>query len=99
LTAYFRAGHFVGYSYRGTNYATDAGLGIGDRIANAQGDYGSRLQYGAVNGGRWWLAGSARGLAGYLTGPSGVRNHLVGPRSRIASISAGSTGCPAAPEA
>jgi len=106
LTAYFFRGRFVGYdsaSLLGPQFSgapnvipaasTAAGLRIGDDIAQARRIYGSAFTVLFAQGGSWRVTTPTGRLDGYLTA---VPGHPTPPVPRIADISAGSVGCPAA---
>lgn len=100
LTAFFYLGRFVGYSTLAANgetlpagnMATAAGLRFGDTLARARQLYGAALTTSFEQGGAWFAATSSGRLDGYLTAVPTQTN----PPARIASIEAGSVGCPAA---
>jgi hypothetical protein len=102
MTAYFLHGSFVGYATvsllaapaSGTlpRVATVAGLHIGDTLARAAHLYGRSLRTSYEQGGSWSAVTTSGKLAGYLT--SEVNS--TKPAPRIADITAGSVGCPAA---
>jgi hypothetical protein len=102
MTAYFLHGSFVGYAtvsllaepVNGTvpRVATVAGLRIGDTLARAAHLYGRALRTSYEQGGSWSATTPSGKLAGYLT--SEVTS--TKPAPRIADITAGSVGCPAA---
>ncbi len=102
LTAYFFHGNFVGYatvsllaepvSRALPRLETVAGLHIGDTLAHATHLYGRSLRTSLAQGGNWSAATSSGTLAGYLTSEV----HSTNPAPRIADITAGSVGCPAA---
>ena len=103
MTAYFFHGAFVGYATGslvggpGINdiphdVATAAGLRVGDRLTRAAQLYGGALRTSYAQGGSWIAATSTGRLAGYLTSEL----HSTNPAPRIADITAGSLGCPAA---
>jgi hypothetical protein len=106
LTAYFFRGRFVGYnsaSLLGAQGAgmpnvipsasTAAGLRIGDDIAQARRIYGSSFVVLFSQGGSWRVTTSTGKLDGYLTA---VPDRATPPVPRVADVSAGSVGCPAA---
>jgi hypothetical protein len=106
LTAYFFRGRFVGYdsanllAARGSGppdvipaAATAAGLRIGDDIAQARRIYGRAFVVLFSQGGSWRVTTPAGRLDGYLTA---VPDRPTPPVPKIADISAGSVGCPAA---
>lgn len=100
LTAYFYRGAFVGYSTLSDNGdhlsvendATEKGLRVGDTLARAQQLYGSSLTTTIAQGGAWFASTPDGQIDGYLTNEP---NESVGPAPKIASIEAGSVGCPA----
>lgn len=106
MTAYFFRGRFVGYdsasllAARGSgtpnvipSAPTAAGLRIGDDIAQARRIYGSAFVVLFSQGGSWRVTTSTGRLRGYLTA---VPDHPTPPVPRVADVSAGSVGCPAA---
>ncbi len=103
LTAYFFRGRFVGYdsasllAARGSEVipgaSTAAGLRIGDDITQARRIYGRAFVVLFAQGGSWRVTTPTGVLDGYLTAvPSGP----TPPDPKIADVSAGSVGCPAA---
>lgn len=104
LTAYFFRGRFVGYdsanllAARGSgepdvipSASTAAGLRIGDDIAQARRIYGRAFVVLLAQGGSWRVTTPTGVLDGYLTAVPG------GPTPpKVADVSAGSVGCPAA---
>lgn len=102
MTAYFFRGAFVGYatgsllggpgSDRVPDVATSAGLRIGDPLTRAARIYGASLRSSYAQGGSWFVATPTGAVSGYLT--SEVNS--TEPAPRIADITAGSVGCPAA---
>ena len=102
VTAYFLHRAFVGYATGSLlgglggrklpHAATAAGLRIGDTLSRAAGLYGGSLRTSYAQGGSWFAVTSTGTLAGYLT--SEVNSTT--PVPRIADITAGSVGCPAA---
>ncbi len=106
MTAYFFHGRFVGYNSasllaaRGSGApnvipgaSTAAGLRIGDDIAQARRIYGSAFVVLFSQGGSWRVTTSTGMLDGYLTA---VPDRPTPQVPRIADVSAGSAGCPAA---
>jgi hypothetical protein len=106
LTAYFFRGRFVGYNSASLpgaqgsgapnvipSASTAAGLRIGDDIPQARRIYGSAFVVLFSQGGSWRVTTSTGTLDGYLTA---VPDRLTPPFPRIADVSAGSVGCPAA---
>jgi len=106
LTAYFFRGRFVGYdsasllATQGSGgpdvipgAATAAGLRIGDDIAQARRIYGRAFAVLLAQGGSWRVTTSTGVLDGYLTAAPG---RPTPPDPKIADVSAGSVGCPAA---
>jgi hypothetical protein len=106
LTAYFFRGRFVGYdsasllAARGSgppdvipSASTAAGLRIGDDIAQARRIYGNAFVVLLSQGGSWRVTTSTGRIDGYLTA---VPGQPTPPLPRIADVSAGSVGCPAA---
>jgi len=104
LTAYFFRGRFVGYDSASLlaapgpgvpdvipSASTAAGLRIGDDIAQARRIYGRAFVVLLAQGGSWRVTTPTGVLDGYLTAVPG------GPTPpKIADVSAGSVGCPAA---
>jgi hypothetical protein len=106
MTAYFFRGRFVGYdsasllAARGSgapnvipSASTAAGLRIGDDVAQARRIYGRAFVVLFAQGGSWRVATSTGTLDGYLTA---VPDQPTPPVPKVADISAGSVGCPAA---
>jgi hypothetical protein len=106
MTAYFFHGRFVGYNSasllaaRGSGAPdvipgapTAAGLRIGDGIAQARRIYGRAFVVLFSQGGSWHVTTSTGTLDGYLTA---VPDRPTPPAPRVADVSAGSAGCPAA---
>jgi hypothetical protein len=105
MTAYFFGGRFVGYNSASLlgmgpgapsvipRAATAAGLRIGDDVAQARRIYGSAFVVLFSQGGSWRVTTSTGKLDGYLTAVPGSRTAQV---PRVADVSAGSVGCPAA---
>jgi hypothetical protein len=106
MTAYFFRGRFVGYisaSLPGfqvsgaphvmPNASTAAGLRIGDDVAQARRIYGSAFVVLFSQGGSWRVSTSTGRLDGYLTA---VPGRSTPPVPKVADVSAGSVGCPAA---
>jgi hypothetical protein len=106
MTAYFFRGRFVGYnsaSLLGAQVSsapnvipsapTAAGLRIGDDIAQARRIYGGAFVVLFSQGGSWRVTTSTGMLDGYLTA---VPDRPTPPVPRVADVSAGSVGCPAA---
>ena len=104
MNAYFFQHRFVGYNsaslLQGTgtkqvipSAATAQGLRIGNSLAQAKRIYGTSLTVSYAQGGSWFAKTSTGTLDGYLTA---VPGHPTPPVPRIADISAGSVGCPAA---
>jgi hypothetical protein len=105
MTAYFFRGRFVGYDSAGLvgagpgapsvipRASTAAGLRIGDDIAQARRIYGRTFVVLFSQGGSWRVRTSTGLLRGYLTA---VPGQSTGPVPRVADVSAGSVGCPAA---
>ncbi|HEX5266541.1 MAG TPA: SBBP repeat-containing protein [Acidimicrobiales bacterium] len=100
LTAFFFKGRFVGYSTLSVNgetlspanVATSAGLRVGDTLARARQLYGSALTTSFAQGGAWFVHTPSGVLEGYLTSEPNQPSSTPS----IASIEAGSVGCPAA---
>jgi hypothetical protein len=101
VIAYFLHGVFVGYatgSLLGGPHAkiphatTAAGLRIGDPLPRAAHLYGGFLQTSLAQGGSWSVPTPTGKLAGYLTSEA----NSTQPVPRIADVTAGSVGCPAA---
>ena len=106
MTAYFFHGRFAGYdsasllAARGSgapdvipSASTAAGLRIGDDVAQARRIYGSAFVVLFSQGGSWRVTTSTGMLDGYLTA---VPDRPTPPVPRVADVSAGSAGCPAA---
>ena len=106
VTAYFFRGRFVGYDSAGLpgaqgsgapnmipDAATAAGMRIGDDVAQARRIYGSAFVVLSSQGGSWRVTTSTGMLDGYLTA---VPDRATQPVPRVADVSAGSVGCPAA---
>jgi hypothetical protein len=72
---------------------TAAGLRIGDDVAQARRIYGSACVVLCAQGGSWRVTTSTGMLDGYLTA---VPDRPTPPVPRVADLSAGSVGCPAA---
>lgn len=102
ITVYFDRGRFVGYSTLAASGealpraapvpATARGLEVGDTLDSARRIYRDALTTSLAQGGSWFVATAQGTLDGYLTGEP----NRPGPAPRIASIEAGSVGCPAA---
>jgi hypothetical protein len=102
MTAYFDHQLFVGYStgsllggpgYRDIpNVTTSAGLRIGYTLAHARRLYGNALRTSFAQGGSWFATTPTGTLAGLFTNEVNERT----PTPRVADITAGSVGCPAA---
>jgi hypothetical protein len=106
MTAYFFRGRFVGYNSASLlgatasgapnvipDASTAAGLRIGDDLAQARRIYGRDFVVLFSQGGSWRVTTSAGTLDGYLTA---VPGRPTPPVPKIADVSAGSVGCPAA---
>jgi hypothetical protein len=105
MTAYFLRGRFVGYNSASLvaqgsgaptvipSASTAAGLRIGDDVAQARRIYGSAFVVLFSQGGSWRVTTSTGKLDGYLTA---VPYRPTPPVPRVADVSAGSVGCPAA---
>jgi hypothetical protein len=105
LTAYFLRGRFVGYNSASLvgagpgapsvipRASTAAGLQIGDDVARARRIYGAAFVVMSAQGGSWRVSTSTGMLDGYLTA---VPARPTRPAPRVADVSAGSLGCPAA---
>lgn len=91
LDAYFFKGRFVGYSAASRRLATEATMRVGDDLSFAQQLYGAAVTTSTEQGGAWFVATPAGELQGFLTDEP----NRPGPTPRIASIEAGSVGCPA----
>jgi hypothetical protein len=99
VDAYFLDDRFVGYSTGSLlgesgatsipNPTTVYGLRVGDTLAYAEGLYEGAIQTSYSQGGSWSVRTPTGKLAGILT-------LELTPQTRIAYISAGSVGCPAA---
>jgi hypothetical protein len=70
---------------------TAAGLRIGATLAQAQQIYGSAFQTSLAQGGSWSVSTTGGELIGYLS----AEPNEPGTAPTIASIEAGSVGCPA----
>jgi hypothetical protein len=99
ITAYFFRNRFVGYGtstldryFLNSNASTVAGLRIGDSLAQATQLDGTSLKTSTAQGGSWSVATSTGTLAGLWTNEI----NRTSPAPRIADITAGSVGCPAA---
>ena len=106
MTAYFFHGRFAGYNSASLlaaqgsaapkvipSASTAAGLRIGDDVAQARRIYGSAFVVLFSQGGSWRVTTSTGMLDGYLTA---VPDRPTPPVPRVADVSAGSAGCPAA---
>jgi hypothetical protein len=106
MTAYFFHGRFAGYTSASLLAApgpgapdvipgapTAAGLRIGDTIAQARRIYGSAFVVLFSQGGTWRVTTSTGILDGYLTA---VPDRPTPSAPKVADVSAGSVGCPAA---
>jgi len=106
MTAYFFRGRFVGYNSASLlgaqvsgapnvipSASTAAGLRIGDDVAQARRIYGRAFVVLFSQGGSWRVTTSTGMLDGYLTA---VPDRPAPPVPRVADVSAGSVGCPAA---
>jgi hypothetical protein len=106
MTAYFFRGRFVGYNSATLlgaqgpgapnaipSAATAAGLRIGDDVAQARRIYGTAFVVLFSQGGSWRVTTSTGMLDGYLTA---VPGRSTPPVPKVADVSAGSVGCPAA---
>jgi hypothetical protein len=106
ITAYFFRGRFVGYnsaSLLGAHVSgapnvipsasTAAGLRIGDDLTQARRIYGGAFVVLFSQGGSWRVTTSTGRLDGYLTA---VPDRPTPPTPKVADVSAGSAGCPAA---
>ena len=90
-TAYFDDGEFVGYATTNTRFATAKGLRVGDTVAIARRLYGSELRLSGEQDGAWFAKTPSGKVDGFLTGEP----YPPAPVARIATIDAGSVGCPA----
>lgn len=90
LDAYFFKGRFVGYSTQSPRLATEAGLRVGDALSLAQQLYRSTVVTSIEQGGAWFVATPSGEIEGFL---SSEPNRTPAPQ--IATIEAGSAGCPA----
>lgn len=106
MTAYFFRGRFVGYNSASLpgfqssgapkvlpKAGTAAGMRIGDDVAQARHIYGSAFVVLFSQGGTWRVSTPTGKLDGYLTAVPGRK---APPIPRVADVSAGSVGCPAA---
>ncbi len=105
LNVYFRGGKFVGYAYatkadygvraptrrRLTVARTIEGLEVGDTTAQASKIYPGRFKTSTLQNGTWSVVTSSGVIRGYLSVEATSRS----PLARIATIEAGSLGCPA----
>jgi hypothetical protein len=87
FSAFYFKGKFAGYEYRGVDVQGPHGLHVGMSIAAAKASAGHDFTTSAAQGGSWLLQTSEGKVSGYLDG--------MPPKGRIASIDAGSVGCPA----
>jgi hypothetical protein len=101
FSVYFLAGRFVGYQTGNNltgkrepafNGKTPQGLRIGDSLAEARMLYPGHLTTRAENGGVYAITTTAGTIRGYLS----LEISNPPDKIKIASISAGSVGCPAA---
>jgi len=104
LTIFLDRDRFVGYQYgsatlaaRGSGHlrlraTTTRGLALGDQLSGWQHVYGPTFHISSAQGGTWKVHTAAGTLRGYAYRP---RPGGVSPRSLVASIDAGNTGCPA----
>lgn len=102
MVAYFLHGTFVGYATGSLlgglghndipNAVTANGLRIGDPLTRATRLYGGALETSYAQGGSWFVTTPTGKLAGYLTSEVDATK----PAPKIADITAGSVGCPAA---
>ncbi|MEO6857394.1 MAG: hypothetical protein ABI323_02245 [Solirubrobacteraceae bacterium] len=105
LTVFLDAGHFVGYQYgrdtlaaRGSGHlrlraTTTRGLALGDPLRVGRLLYGQAFRISSAQGGTWKVRTATGTLHGYAYGDS--KHGDVTQRSRVASINAGDSGCPA----
>ncbi|HET6873642.1 MAG TPA: hypothetical protein VFH70_02625 [Acidimicrobiales bacterium] len=97
LVAYFYRGSFVGYSTVASNgsnpgnrpLGTTEGLRVDDPLSRAEQIYGSAFTTSFAQGGSWSVSTPTGTLDGYLS----TEPNLT-PPARIASIEAGTVGCP-----
>lgn len=87
FTAFYFKGDFAGYEYRGADVEGPGGLNVGMSVAAAKDGAGKDFSTSFAQGGSWLLRTPSGKLFGYLD--------AVPPKARIASIDAGSVGCPA----
>jgi hypothetical protein len=101
FSVYFLRGSFVGYQTGNNltnkreptfNGKTSEGLGIGDTLAVARKLYPGRVTTSGVNGGVYAVKTITGTIRGYLS----LEVFNPPDKIQIASISAGSVGCPAA---
>ena len=110
LALYFGHGRLVGYQYGDASsqrqrwrpvqigaplaLATTGGLELGDSMAQARRLYGPRFRVSAAQGGSWSVHTVGGRMDGYvLIDPNTGR--VVSSRDRVATIDAGTVGCPA----
>jgi hypothetical protein len=86
LSAFYFKGEFAGYEYRGADVEAPSGLNVGMSVAAAKQAAGRDFSTSFAQGGSWELETSAGKVFGYLD--------AVPPKGRIATIDAGSVGCP-----
>lgn len=100
IVIYFDHGVFVGYATGSANgennevlnVVTSRGLKIGDTLTEARQLYGAEFTTSVTQGGSWFAKTATGALAGYLT----AEVNLSSATPRIADITVGSVGCPAA---
>lgn len=108
LSVYFDRGRFVGYQFgnegltrpveplqAGLRLATqgEGGLTLGETLAQAREHYGSRFVISAAQGGSWEVSTSSGRIDGYTFVRSG--KPVLSPSNLVATIDAGTVGCPA----
>lgn len=94
LTAFFRHGRFVGYSYAGSAHtarlATIRGLAVGDTLGRGQKLYGRALRMSTEQGGAYIVSTAHGRIDGFTSGSPPITT-----KSRVRTIEAGHVGCPA----
>jgi hypothetical protein len=95
VTAFFFHGRFVGYDYSpartgdGPIAVAPAGLHVGEAIGELRQREGKVLRLSGEQGGAYFVTTSMGKLEGFLT------DEIDRSDARVASIEAGSVGCPA----
>ncbi len=97
LVVFLQGQRFVGYSYRPAYashhvpiLATARGLQVGDTLATGKSLYGRDFHSSRHHGGSWWASTQDGRLEGLASG------WPEGPVGSVATIAAGSVGCPGA---